>query len=220
MAPARGVYHGGMLALSELERERVLAVYGEWHAERDARCEDLAAVALAARVPEAAVREEFADPRELHEAALIFVLSPTLSFTPAPSEPTGPLDEQLRALIRQLLENLLGPLVPRWRRTLLVEALARPSAALDTFIDNAVRPHARTLDIILRDLSGGLVPPVKRSMLGTSVVAECLFYLVGAQLLARLEPEMPDPSLRIEQITEHIAGVITAAIGRHVVAKR
>jgi hypothetical protein len=124
----------------------------------------------------------------------------------------GTPEERLRFFIEAFLHRLLHPDRPKWHGLLMAREMTEPTDALDTLVEESIRPCSRELEQIVADLTGGRLSKDREWMLQFSVVSQCLFYLHDRPLIERLYPKLATQPPTIEQLVEHIYAFSLAAI--------
>jgi hypothetical protein len=90
--------------------------------------------------------------------------------------------------------------------------MAEPTGALDTVVDQMIRPEAELLMSIVRDVLGRDANPRRVWRCATSIIGQCLFYHHARPVIQRLDPEQTYTPEAIEQLVDHIAQFSLAAL--------
>jgi AcrR family transcriptional regulator len=120
----------------------------------------------------------------------------------APSRQQSP-EQRLREFVRQFLRRLLDPGRPSWSARLLAREMTEPSGALDSFVEEHVRPNQVVLQEIVHDLLGDL-PPRVIAKCAVSVVSQMLHYHFARPVLKRLSPIYADLEQHVEELADHV----------------
>jgi len=207
-----------MLAVAETTiiqdtRRRLLHAAGEVFADRGFHKATVREITERAGVNVAAINYHFRDKAELYRAVLNDChCNAHGSADPAPVATAGTPEERLRQFIDDFLHRLLHPDRPKWKGLLIAREMTEPTGALDTLVEQSIRPHAQQLEQIVIELTGGRFSEDRVWMLSFSVVAQCLFYLHDRPLIERLHPKLAIHPPTIEQLVEHIHAFSLAAI--------
>ena len=65
-----------------------------------------------------------------------------------------PATQRLRTFIHYVMSGLFEEGLPAWRFKLMAREMIEPTAALDAMVENMIRPMARKLESIVRELLG------------------------------------------------------------------
>jgi AcrR family transcriptional regulator len=198
-------------AAAQETRRKLIDAAGQVFAERGLHAATLQQITDRAGVNKAAVNYHFRDKLELYAA----VVRHCLSFRdpdPVPGTTTGPPEARLRALIRHMMREILDPSKPPWRAAIIMHELAQPTAALDDVMDELIVPRCRLQRDIVRRLLGPRASEEKVARVTLSIIAQCLIYLHGRQIIARLHPVLARDDTRPDEIARHIAEFSLAAL--------
>ncbi|MBV9658653.1 MAG: CerR family C-terminal domain-containing protein [Verrucomicrobia bacterium] len=185
-------------------RRRVVEAAGEVFAEHGFHAPTIRQITQRAGVNLAAVNYHFRDKDELyatvlhhaHRAAAACALTVNAARPPR---------EQLRACVRGFLQHLLGPARPAWHGRLMAREMAQPTPALDSLVEESMRPRCETLAAILRALTGNRLPRAQHNRIGLSIVGQCLIYSQNRALIERLFPPAPAAANQVDALADHIA---------------
>jgi AcrR family transcriptional regulator len=194
-------------------RQRLLEAAGEVFAERGFRMATVRDICQRAKANLAAVNYHFGDKERLYAAVLQY------TFHCAEHYPLdlglgaeASVEERLRAFIRSHLFSLLAEGRPAWHRKLMAREMAEPTRALDTVVDQMIRPEAELLMAIVRDVLGHDVHPQRVWQCASSIIGQCLFYHHARPVILRLDPAQTFTPEAIEQLVDHITHFSLAAL--------
>lgn len=123
-------------------------------------------------------------------------------------------EEQLGAFIRSLFARWLGKGRPAWQR-LLAKEMVDPTPALDTMVENSVKPQAaRLADIVAALIGPGAAPQAVRHCV-LSIVAQCQHYSRARPMVERVFPEIGYDEASIAELAEHVTRFSLAGIRRY-----
>jgi AcrR family transcriptional regulator len=161
----------------------------------------------------AAVNYHFRDKAELYNRVVVDACSARAAWHDVMAEAPNSPEERLRSLIAHFLEYMLDPNRPAWKRRLMAREMANPTTALDELVEKNIRPFRdEFLMPTLRELTGGRFSRRQLSLLGASVMGQCLYYHQSRPIIERLNPDFKIGKAEIEEITDHIARFSLAAI--------
>ena len=194
-------------------RQRLLEAAGEVFAERGFRMATVRDICRRAKANLAAVNYHFGDKERLYAAVLQY------TFHGAEHYPLdlglggeASVEERLRAFIRSHLFSLLAEGRPAWHRKLMAREMAEPTRALDTVVDQMIRPEAELLMAIVRDVLGPDANPQRVWQCASSIIGQCLFYYHARPVITRLDPEQTFTPEALEQLVDHITHFSLAAL--------
>ena len=119
---------------------------------------------------------------------------------------------QGRALQKYPLDLGVRAGAPAAHGRLISREMIDPTSALDEIVVERIRPQARHLGGILRELLGGTPDAETVRLCSFSVVSQCLFYHHCQPVVCRLFPEQKFSPERIERLADHITSFSLAAI--------
>ena len=194
-------------------RQRLLEAAGEVFAERGFRMATVRDICQRAKANLAAVNYHFGDKERLYAAVLQYTFH---CAEPYPLDlglgAEASVEERLRAFIRSHLFSLLAEGRPAWHRKLMAREMAEPTRALDTVVDQMIRPEAELLMAIVRDVLGHDAHPQRVWQCASSIIGQCLFYHHARPVILRLDPAQTFTPEAIEQLVDHITQFSLAAL--------
>lgn len=208
-------------AASQETRRKLINAAGEVFAERGFHAATLQEITDRAGVNKAAVNYHFRDKRELYAAVVRYCLSFRCT-QPAPEEMTARPEDRLRALIRNIIGDILDPSMPPWRAAIIDHELSQPTAALDALVDDLIAPRSRLQREVVRCILGPGVSEEKVARAAISIFAQCMIYLHDSRIRARLHPVLgrdDNPEEIVRHITEFSLAALQAIRRQHARAK-
>jgi TetR/AcrR family transcriptional regulator, regulator of cefoperazone and chloramphenicol sensitivity len=197
----------------ENTRDKILNAAGEVFAEHGFEGATIRMITERAEVNVAAVNYHFRDKAELYKLVVGQGCSARAAWHDVMAEAAGSPEERLRSLIAHFLEYMLSPKRPAWKRRLMAREMANPTTALDELVEKNIRPFRdEFLMPTLRELTGGRFSRRQLSLLGASVMGQCLYFHQSRPIIERLNPDFKLGQAEIEEITEHITRFSLAAI--------
>ena len=191
---------------------RLLEAAGEVFAEHGFHRATVRQITERARVNVAAINYHFRDKAELYAAVLRQCHCAAAELGGPCSFEEGTPSVRLRAFIGWFLRRLLHPDRPKWHGVLMAREMTEPTGALAGLIEEATRPQAATLRQILKDLGAGALNEERMTMLGLSIVGQCLFYVHHRPLIEALAPKFKDKPPSIDALVEHIHAFSLAGV--------
>jgi AcrR family transcriptional regulator len=195
-------------------RRRILEAAGEVFAEAGFRTATVREICKRAGVNIAAVNYHFGDKERLYIAVLKYWKAVAFERYPADQGVDGsdPPEKRLRAFIRSVLRRILDADHASMFPKLVVREYIEPTPALDTWVDEAIRPMFRLLSNIVEGLLGKGVPEVTVRMCCTSVVSQCLYFAYARPVMKLLFGQESFEGRGIEVIADHITAFSLHAI--------
>ena len=121
-------------------------------------------------------------------------------------------EERLRAFIRSFLFRIFDTGPTAWMGKLMSMEMINPSRALDTLVEERIRPMADQLRGIVLEIMGPNASLEEARLCGFSIVSQCLFYIHCRSVVLRLYPEQKFETGDIERLAEHITRFSLAAL--------
>ena len=197
---------------------RLLEAAGEVFAEHGFHRATVRQITDRAGANVAAINYHFRDKAELYAAVLRECNCAAAELGGPCSFDEGTPSVRLRAFIDWFLRRLLHPDRPKWHGVLMAREMTEPTGALAGLIEEATRPQAETLRKILKDLGAGGLNEERMTMLGLSIVGQCLFYVHHRPLIEALAPKFKSKPPSIDSLVEHIHAFSLAGV-RQIVRK-
>jgi AcrR family transcriptional regulator len=197
----------------EKTRDRILSAAGEAFAEQGFEGATIRAITERAGVNVAAVNYHFRDKAELYARVVLDACSARAAYREAIAEAPDSPEQRLRSLIYHYLEYLLDPARPDWKRRLMAREMANPTTAFDELVEKNIRPlRDEFLIPTLRELTGGCFSRRQLGYIGSSVMAQCHYFLQSRPIIDRLNPDFKIGKPEIIEIAEHITRFSLAAV--------
>ena len=194
-------------------RERLLEAAGAVFARRGFRAATVREISQQACANVAAVNYHFGDKEQLYSAVLKYALDSAIKkYPPDLGVPeNSPPEERLRAFVRSILLRILDEGRPAWHGRLMVREMARPTAALDQLIEEAIRPLHKRLASIIRELIGSDASDERVRLCTLSIIGQSVFYQYAQPVVSKLYEQKFAPA-DIERLAEHITQFSLGAI--------
>ncbi|HME81645.1 MAG TPA: CerR family C-terminal domain-containing protein [Candidatus Eremiobacteraceae bacterium] len=193
-------------------RTKLLAAATEVFAERGYHAATVREICLQAGANIAAINYYFHDKLGLYTEVLRSAVGPVRETMRPILERPLPHEQNLRAAIRAMIEQLYGRDKPAVPFRLMRHELVQPTPALAQVVDDLIRPQYDRL----RATIGALLdlPPDHETtrLCAHSVMGQSLFYPLTGPVIARLWPQLKMTPQRRSQIAEHIADFSLAYI--------
>lgn len=210
-----------MTPLPDDTRTRLLEAAGQVFAESGFRAATVREICERAGANIAAVNFHFRSKENLYVQAVLHAHNICLSRVPMPDWPAGtPPLVKLRDFIATFLRRLIIDHGPDWQPRLIIRELADPTEACAAMVETHVRPTFGILKGILDELLPADTPPIKRRLVGFSIVGQILHYRLARPILVRLVGEEEFRRYDVELLTDHIWEFTVSALGLKKVARR
>jgi TetR/AcrR family transcriptional regulator, regulator of cefoperazone and chloramphenicol sensitivity len=194
-------------------RARIIQAAGEVFADHGFEGAKVRAITQRAGVNVAAVNYHFGDKGELYKRVLLDACSVKAAYRETLANAADAPEEQLRFLIRRFMTDLLDPDRPDWKRRLLAREMSMPTAALDNLVEQNIRPFRdEFLTPVLRQLLGPDVPERQLRLTSSSIMGQCLYYLMSRPILERLNPQFKLGGAEVNEISDHITNFTLGAL--------
>ncbi len=195
-------------------KARLLEAAGEEFAEHGFAGATVRSICRRAGANVAAINYHFGDKEQLYHQAVVEAHRCGLGEPIATGPGCGRPEDQLRAFVRQFLEQVLAADGPQsWQQALMLREMIRPTEASETLVRESIRPRFEGLRRILQALDPA-ADATRLDALCFSVVGQCLHYKVGRPIAERLVGADALARLDAGYLTDHITGLMLAALGR------
>jgi AcrR family transcriptional regulator len=125
----------------------------------------------------------------------------------------APPEKKLRAFVQSLLLRIFDKGPTAWHGRIMLREMIEPTAALDSIVEERVRPMAGQLWQIVAEILGCPVADERVRLCGFSVVSQCVFYHHCRPIVSRLFPKQETPDAAgIERLADHITKFSLAAM--------
>ncbi|MDR3456761.1 MAG: CerR family C-terminal domain-containing protein [Verrucomicrobiae bacterium] len=204
-------------------RQLLLEAAGEVFAEAGFRNATVREICRRAGANIAAVNYHFGDKEQLYSEVLRYSHGKMLEKYPAllglPAE--APPEKKLHAFVLSLLLRIFDTGPTSWHGRLMAREMIEPTAALDSLVEERIRPMSIQLGQIVGEILNR--PPTDEGvrMCAFSVVSQCTFYKHCSPVMERLFPKQPDMDpVAIGHIADHVTKFSLAALKSFVEKKR
>jgi AcrR family transcriptional regulator len=209
------------MPLPEETRERLLWAAGEIFAEKGSRAATVREIVHQAGANIAAVNYYFGDKDNLYLETVKYAAHQCETAVPRPTwTPGTPPEQKLRDFIQVFLTRVTPDREPAWCGQLILREMSQPTPACAEFVRQFVRPNFEALQMILGELLPADVPPLKRYLIGFSIIGQCLHYRVARPVVTLLLGEEGVRRLDVDTLAEHITEFSLAALGKRKGVKR
>lgn len=196
-------------------RQQILEAAGEVFAEAGFRDTTVREICRRADVNIAAVNYHFGDKEKLYAEVLRYSGQKCLAKYPPLLDvgPEAPAEDKLRAFVHSFLLRIFAKGSIAWHGKLMSREMVEPTAALDSLIEERIRPMAGLLRGIVAEILRGEASDEDVRLCSFSIVSQCVFYHHCRPVLARLFPDQPplDPE-SAGRLADHIARFSLAAL--------
>lgn len=196
-------------------RRQLLEAAGAIFAEAGFRHATVREICRRAGANIAAISYHFGDKEKLYAEVLRYSQKKALEKYPLVPDvgPDATPEMKLRAFVHSLLQRIFDKGSAAWNGKLMLREMVEPSAALDSLVEERIRPMAGQLWQIVADILGCPLNHERVRLCAFSVVSQCVFYHHCRPLVSRLFPkELPDDAASIERLAEHITQFSLAAM--------
>ena len=196
-------------------RQRLLDAAGEIFAGQGYRNATVREICRRAGANVAAVNYHFGGKTWLYGQVLRYAHEQSSAKYPPPAaDKIGTPQRRLLEFVRSFLLRMLDEGRPAWHGKLTALEMIEPTEALDRLVAQGIRPRARALESIVRELIGSGAGSAEIRLCAMSVVAQCLFYQHCRAVITRLYPDFRYDSATIERLAEHITRFSLNALRR------
>ena len=201
----------------EETRQQLLEAAGEVFAEVGFRDATVREICRRAGANVAAINYHFGDKEKLYAEVLRYAHGKALEKYPPLLNVAAdaPPEKRLRAFVLSLLLRIFDKGQAAWHGKLMSREMIEPTGALDSLVEERMRPMAGQLwgivaEILDRPASDELV-----RLCAFSVVSQCVFYHHCRSVVSRLFPKhLPQEVADIERLADHITKFSLAAMKR------
>lgn len=162
----------------------------------------------------AAVNYHFGDKEGLYAEVLryaqqkAFEKYPLLPGVGADASPT----DKLRAFVRSFLLRIFDSEPTAWFGKMMLREMIEPTGALDSLLEERMRPMADQLRGIVAEILGGSPSDDRTRLCSLSVVSQCVFYHHCRRVVTRMFPEQRLDATAVEPLADHITQFSLAAM--------
>lgn len=202
-----------MKAEDQETRGRLLAAAARLFAERGFAKVTVRDICRKARANVAAVNYHFGGKVGLYHEVLQSAVRTMQATTEAAREAgaSQPPDLQLRAYVEVFLQRVVGGGHDSWIHQFMLREMSDPTPALDTVIEQVIRPRMAYLCGIIVELLGCPIADPRVARCAMSVHVQCLA-LMDNPVAARMSPAFERTPQTLETMTDHITRFSLAGI--------
>ena len=163
----------------------------------------------------AAVNYHFGDKETLYTEVLRYAHGRALEKYPLLPDigPDAPPEKKLRAFIHSFLQRIFDKGPTAWQGKLMSREMIEPTAALDSLVQERLRPMAEQLRAIVAEILDCPPDTERVRLCGMSIVSQCVFYHHCRPVVARLFPKQePQDAAGIGRLADHITRFSLAAM--------
>lgn len=196
-------------------RRLLLEAAGEVFAEAGFRDATVREICRRAGANIAAVNYHFGDKETLYLEVLRYSHSKALEkYPPLLGLPeNAPPEKKLRAFVHSLLLRIFDKGPTAWHGKLMLREMIEPTGALDSLVEERIRPMAGQLWKVVSEVLDCPVNDERVRLCGFSIVSQCTFYKHCQPVVSRLFPQyLPEDAASIERLADHITGFSLAAM--------
>ena len=203
-------------------RRQILEVAGGVFAEVGFRNATIREICRRAGANIAAVNYHFGDKETLYLEVLRYAHGRALEKYPPllNVHADAPPEKKLRAFVHSLLLRIFDKGPTAWHGRIMLREMIEPSAALDSLVEERMRPMAGQLWQIVADILDCPLNHERVRQCSFSIVSQCVFYHHCRPVVSRLFPkDLPQDAAGIERLADHITRFSLAAM-KHPTATR
>lgn len=188
-------------------RQQLLVAAGEVFAEVGFRNATVREICRRAGANIAAVNYHFGDKERLYTEVLHYAHAMAMEKHPLLPDfsPGTPPEKRLRAFVHSLLARIFDEGSGAWHGKLMAREMIEPTAALDSLVEERIRPMSQALWQVIAEILECPVTDEQVRLCGFSVVSQCLFYKHCHPVVCRLFPEHVKMDVAgVDRLTDHI----------------
>lgn len=196
-------------------RRQLLEAGGEVFAEFGFRNATVREICRRAAANVASVNYHFGDKETLYIEVLRHAHNKALAKYPLLLDVAAdaPPETRLRAFVKSFLLRVFDKGPDSWHGKIMSREMIEPTAALDSLVQERMRPMA---DLLWHIVAGVLHCPLRDQrvrLYAFSVVSQCVFYHHCRPVVSRLFPKQPAMNrARVEALADHITDFSLAAM--------
>jgi AcrR family transcriptional regulator len=199
----------------DLTRHQLLEAAGEVFAEIGFRDATVRAICQRAGANVAAINYHFGDKESLYMEVLRYAKTKALEKYPIllGVAETAPPEEKLHAFVQSMLSRIFNQGPTSWHGRLMSREMIEPTPALDSLIEERIRPLTNTLCRIVSEILRCPLTDERVVNCAFSVVSQCVFYNHCRPAVKRLFPgHLPEDPSAIAKLATHITRFSLAAM--------
>lgn len=202
------------MPVDDATRQQLLEAAGAVFAETGFRAATVREICRRAGANIAAVNYHFGDKETLYAEVLRYSQQKAVEKHPPllGVSPNAAPEKKLRAFVQSLLLRIFdtGPIA--WHGKLMSREMVEPTAALDTLVQERIRPMSDQLRKIVAEILNCPANDDRVRLCSLSVVSQCLFYHHCQPVVSRLFPQQQYDNDGIAGLADHIANFSLAAM--------
>jgi len=198
-------------------RQQLLEAAGEVFAEVGFRDATVREICRRAGANVAAINYHFGDKETLYAEVLRYAHGKALEKYPLLLDvgADAPPEKKLHAFVLSMLQRIFDKGRAAWHGKLMSREMIEPTGALDSLVEERIRPMAGQLRLIVAELLGCPADDERVRLCSMSVVSQCVFYHHCRSVVSRLFPKhVPQDAPSIERLADHITKFSLAAMKR------
>ena len=202
------------MSASTETRQRLLEAAGEVFAQKGFRNTTIREICRRAQANLAAVNYHFGDKERLYAAVMVYAhirARERYPLFPGESEDI-PAAQRLRTFISNLMYSLLDEGMPAWHAKLMAQEMIEPTAALDTLVENMIRPMSEKLGAVIRELLGAEATDDQVRLCQISIIGQCVHHRNAQPVIQRLFPQQKYGPEDIQALVDHITRFSLSAL--------
>jgi TetR/AcrR family transcriptional regulator, regulator of cefoperazone and chloramphenicol sensitivity len=163
----------------------------------------------------AAINYHFGDKETLYVEVLRYAHGRALEKYPLLLDigETEPPEKKLQAFVQSLLSRIFDKGPTSWHGRLMSREMMEPTAALDSLIEERIRPMSSVLWKVISEILGCPSTDERVLRCAFSVVSQCVFYNHCRPAVGKLFPQLlPQDQAGIEDLAKHITRFSLAAM--------
>jgi TetR/AcrR family transcriptional regulator, regulator of cefoperazone and chloramphenicol sensitivity len=203
-------------------RRHLLEAAGAVFAEAGFRDATVREICRRAGANVAAINYHFGDKETLYVEVLRYAHGKALEKYPPllGIPPDAAPERKLHAFVHSLLLRIFDKGPTAWHGKLMSREMIEPTGALDSLVEERIRPMASRLWQIVADILDRPLNDERVRLCSFSIVSQCVFYHHCRPVVSRMFPkEEPLDATGIERLADHITKFSLAAM-KHLPAAR
>ena len=196
-------------------RRHLLEAAGEVFAEAGFRDATVREICRRAGANVAAINYHFGDKETLYLDVLRYAHGKALEKYPPllGVAADAPPEKKLRAFVHSLLLRIFDKSPTAWHGKVLLREMIEPTKALDSLVEERMRPMVGLLWKIVAEILDCQVNDERVRLFGFSIVSQCTFYKHCSPVVSRLFPDkLPQDAASIGHLADHITNFSLAAM--------
>jgi TetR/AcrR family transcriptional regulator, regulator of cefoperazone and chloramphenicol sensitivity len=195
-------------------RQRLLEAAGEVFAEQGFRAATIRDICTKAGANVAAINYHFGDKQNLYAEVLKYAYERSRAKFPSDMglAPDATPQQRLQGFVRALVYRILDQTRYAWHGTLMFREMVEPTRALDSLIDQGIRPEFERLKEIVQALLGPRADGEEVLQCVWSITGQCLFHYYAKYVTGRLRSQGAYCDEDVQRIADHVVRFSLSAI--------